>query len=291
MKNSIVILLASLFLTACGQLGPKEANANAAAAPATPAAPAAKFKVGETVVAKWAQNSFYEGTAEAVTDAKVKVKWSDGSNPTDVDAADVFALPKPGAKPDVKAGDIVLAKTASGSYWNGAEIASVEGEVYAVKTVNGQTSNVSAEKIIAIPAAVAANFRDQSKSADFLKLAQSKKPVETADFKPKEGETVLGEWTTNSWYQAKVQKTGGAGATLAWEDGSKPSELPLAKIRPLPTAKTPLPKAGGFVLVRPESGTKWVYAQVVAVKDSAVEIKTAEGRTRNLKAGDFVELN
>ena len=292
-KIGILVILATL-LTSCSFINnlteKSGTNTSADTSSTSEQKSMAKYAVGDTVVAKWAQNSFYEGKVETISDAKVKVKWNDGSNPSDVDKTDVFAMPKAGEKPDVKAGETVLAKISSGSYWNGVEIASIDGEVYAVKADSGQVSNVSAEKIIKIPADVAANFKQRASVNDFMKEAQAKKPSAPAGFKPKNGEKVLAEWSTNSWWQAKVQKVSGSKATIAWEDGSKPSELDLESL-PLPDAKSELPKEAQFLLVKPESGTKWIYAQTISVKDGSVEIKTSDNKSRTVKAGDFILLN
>lgn len=285
-KSIILLALLGLFI-GCNAVGTKEVGETDKQ---TIVKPNAKFNVGETVVAKWTQNSFYEGKIEAITDANIKVKWNDGSNPSDVNIADVFTFPKAGDKPDVKAGDIVLAKISTGSYWNGVEISKIDGDVYVVKNESGQNFNVSAEKIIKIPADVAANFKDKAKSADFLKEAQAAKPTVPGGFKPKVGERVLGEWATNSWYQAKVEKISGTKATLAWEDGTKPTEIDFAKILPMPEGKGEMPKENQFILAKPESGSKWGYAQAVAVKGESIEIKTADGKTRSIKAGEFVLL-
>lgn len=291
MKKYLAILSLAVLLAGCNAGGGTEKFETKTDAPKTEEKSKAKFNVGDTVVAKWMQNSYYEGKVESVSDAKIKVKWLDGSNPTDVDLTEVFALPKAGEKPDVKSGDIVLAKIGTGSYWNGAEIESVDGEVYKVKADGGQSSNVSAEKIIKIPADVAANFKQKSETNDFLKLAQAKKPSAPVGFKPKEGEKVLGEWAANSWYQAKVEKINGDKATLAWEDGTKPSEISLSKVLPMPAGKSEMPKDGQYLLVKPESGSKWIYAQTVSVKDGNIEIKLADGKTRTIKTGEFVLLN
>lgn len=293
MKIRVFLLgLFAMFLFGCNMLGTKEANeTNKQPETKTEVKKSYKFNAGETVVAKWSQNSFFEGKIETVTDAKIKINWSDGSNASEVDVADVFPLPKAGEKPDVKVGDVVLAKVSSGNYWNGAEITKIEGDVYVVKVINGESSNISSEKLIKVPAAVAANFKEEAKQADFLKAAQANKPAPPADYKPKAGDKVLGEWSTNSWYQAKVQKVGGSKATLVWEDGSKPSEVDLEKVLPMPDAKSEMPKENQYLLVKPESGTKWYYAQTVSVKDGNVEVKSADGKTRTVKAGSFILLN
>lgn len=296
MKKVGILIVAITLFTGCTSLLSSKAESDKADSSKTEqntseSKPSAKYSIGDTVVAKWAQNSFYEGKVESITDVKVNVKWNDGSNPGDVDKTDVFPLPKAGEKPDVKVGDTVLAKISSGNYWNGVEVSSINGEVYAVKTDSGQTSNVSAEKIIKIPADIAANFKQRASVNDFMKQAQARKPTFPEDFKPKVGEKVLAEWSTNSWWQAKVQKVSGDKATVAWEDGSKPAEVNFSKVLPMPTNKSEMPKDEQYLLVKPESGAKWIYAQTVSVKDGNVEAKTAENKTRTVKAGDFVLLN
>jgi hypothetical protein len=89
------------------------------------------------VVAKWAPGAFYEGKIDKIDGTKYTIAWLDKSNPTPVDSVDVYAIPRAGSKPDVKTGDLVLAKTGSGTMWNGAEISSVEGGVYKVKVTTG----------------------------------------------------------------------------------------------------------------------------------------------------------
>ena len=252
----------------------------------------AKFNVGDTVVAKWTGNSFYEGKIEKIDAGKITVKWSDGSSARSVDESDVYTLPKADDKPDVAVGDMVLAKTGSSSYWNGAEITKIEGAVYGVKTVeSARTSNVDANKIIKITPATAANLKDKAGSTDFLKEAKSKKPEIAANFKAKNGEKVLAQWATNSWWSGKVTKVSGNKTTVAWDDGSKPSEVNNDKVMAYPTdANTKIPVANQFVLAKPASGSKWVYAQVVSVKDKTIEIKDPKGKIRTVKAGECVPL-
>lgn len=281
----IIVLTVSVFLSGC--LGGGDAGN-----PNQPAKTEA-IKAGDAVVAKWARNSFYDGTAESVTDSKVKVKWQDGSSPSDIDRSDVFALPKAGSKPDLKAGDMVIAKLSSGTYWNGAEVVKFEGEVISVKAIDGgQTANLSTDKVIKVPPAIAADLKEKAGSSDFLKQAQTKTPTMPTDYTPKAGDQVLAEWASKSWWQGKIQKVTGDKVTVAWEDGSKPSEVDLKAVMPYPvSANAKMPAPNQYVLARPESGSKWVYAQAVSTDSSSVQIKDAEGKSRQIKAGEFVLLN
>lgn len=296
MKNLLLPVLLCIALAGCDMLGGKENAGNKPEGnkPETEAKKPAesKFNVGDTVVARWAQNSFYEGKIEKIDGNKLTVKWSDGSSPSEIDRTDAFPLPKAGDKPDVKAGDMVLAKINTGTYWNGAEISSIDGEVYKVKTVGDASANLPAEKIIKVPPAIAADLKEKAGATDFMKEAQAKKPSPPAGYKPKSGEKVLAEWATYSWWQGKVEKVSGDKATIAWEDGSKPSEIDLSKILPVPTANdAKLPEKDQFVLVKPESGTKWQYGQTVSAEDGKAEVKFSDGKTRTVKAGEFILLN
>ena len=254
--------------------------------------PAEKFAIGDVVVARWTGNSFYEGTIESKSGSKITVKWNDGSKASDVDKDDVYAIPTNNDKPDVSVGDMVLAKVGSASYWNGAEITSVGGGSFGVKTVeSGQTTNVDANKIIVISAATAANLKDKAGSNDFLKEAHSKKPDVKPGFKPRNGERVLAQWTTNSWWSGKVNSVKGGKATIAWEDGSKPSEVAVDKTMAYPKASTKAEvSVDQYVLAKPASGSKWGFAKVASVSNTGVEIKDAKGATRTVKQGEYVPL-
>ena len=257
------LILASLFLSACGVAKLIPSNG----------ATEAKQKVGDIVVAKWAVGSFYEGKIDKIDGSKITVAWLDKSNSTSVDAIDVYTIPMAGTKSDAKIGDIVLSKTNSGTYWEGVEITSVEGDVYKVKSVTSATSvNVPAEKIIKISSATAADFKEKAGATDFLKEAQKAKPTVPTDYKPKKGDKVVGEWTTNTWYSGKIDNISGSNIYVAWDDNTKPSAVNSSKVIPMPTAdnKETL-KENQFLLVKPESGSKWEYAQVTAIKGNSAE--------------------
>ncbi len=256
------------------------------------AKPQSKFNVGNMVVAQWSPNSFYEGEIESISGSKVRVKWSDGSDPSDVDLPDVYAVPNARAAPEVKPGDKVLAKTGNTTYWNGAEITKIGDGVFTVKTVeDSATATVPPDKIIMISAATAASFANKSKSTNFESEAYAKNPTVPPGFKPASGDKVLAEWSTNSWYSGKVQAATGSMVTVAWDDGTPPKPVELKKVLPLPTADdTAMPEKGQYVLVKPVTGSAWEYAQAIKVSGEKVEIKTSDDGTRSLKAGEFVLL-
>jgi transcription antitermination factor NusG len=253
----------------------------------------AKIKEGDTVVGKWG-TSFYEGKVEKIDGSKIKIAWLDKSAPTDVDSNEVYAMPASGAKPDVKAGDKVLAKiSSSGSFWAGAEVVSIDGDVYKVRDVSGNsTANISGEKVIKVSSATAANISDRASSTDFLKDAQTHKPTVPSDFKPKKGDKVVAEWTTNSWYSGKIDRVDSSKIYVAWDDGSNPSPVNTDRVMPLPTSTNKeMPTENQFLLIKPASGTKWQFAQVSKINGSSVEAKMAGDKTQTVKAGEFILLN
>lgn len=293
MKIVLLIALSAFLFGGCDMLTSKKAEENKANETKEVVKEKAKMKVGDTVVAKWSSGSFYEGKVESVDNTKIKVAWLDGSSPGDVDTIDVYEIPASGSKPEVKVGDMVLAKTGTGTVWSGAEITGIEGDVYKVQAVGGASVvNVPAEKMIKISAATAADFKDKASATDFLKEAQTHKPTVPADFKPKKGDKVVAEWTTNSWYSGKIDSISGSKITVAWDDGSKPSAVDSGKVVPQPSATgREMPKENQYVLIKPDSGSKWEFAKAGAAEGTGFEAKRSNGQTKTVKAGSFILLN
>ncbi len=283
MRKIISVLLLSLMVSACGTGTLIPTGVAGSSVP----------KVGDTVVAKWSTNSYYEGKVEKIEGGKMTIGWDDKSQSTAVDAADIYAIPTTGAKPEVKQGDMVLAKTASGNYWNGAEVTGIEEGVYKVRVVTGSTTvNVAGEKIIKVPATAAADFKQAAGSTDFLAEAKKGKVTIPADYKPKKDDPVLAEWTTGSWWAGKIDNISGSNIYVAWEGNFKPSAVNIGKIIPLPTSKdTTMPTEKQFLLVKPDSGSAWHYGQASAVNGSRVEVKLANNQSKTVTTGEFVLLN
>ena len=295
MKKLLILTLSAFLFAGCSMLAAKKAEENKPSETTETKKDAGKIQVGDTVVAKWSGGSFYEGKVEKMDGSKITVAWLDKSNPSNVDAIDVYAMPKSGEKSDVKVGDMVLAKTSStGSYWNGAEVTSIDGDVYKVKPVSMTTSmNVASEKVIKISSAAAADFKDKAGATDFLKEAQKGKPTIPADYTPKKGDRVVAEWSTNSWYAGKIDNISGSNVYVAWDDNSKPSAVNAGKVMPLPTAANSkeMPSANQFLLIKPDSGSKWQYAQTASINGASIEAKLPNNQTKTVKAGEFILLN
>ena len=283
MKEIGLLILACVFFSACGVKSLISAGV----------AGSSKPKIGDTVVAKWSAGSYYEGKVEKVDGAKMTISWEDKSQSTVIDETDIYTIPAVGTAPDVKQGDMVLAKTASGNYWNGAEVTGIEGGVYKVRVVTGSTAvNVSGEKIIKVPATAVADFKQAASSTDFMVEAKKGKVTIPADYKPKKGDAVLAEWTSGSWWEGTIDNISGSNIYVAWEGNFKPSAVNIGKIIPKPTANDKaMPVEKQFLLVKPDSGSTWTYAQASSVTGSRVEVKLANNQSKTITTGEFVLLN
>jgi hypothetical protein len=283
MRNNLLIITLCLLLSACG----------AGAIVPAGLAGSAKPKVGDPVVAKWSAGSFYEGKIEKIDGGKITVAWDDKSNSVAVDAVDIYPIPAAGATVDVKQGDMVLAKTSSGTYWNGAEVTGVEAGVYKVRPVSGTTVvNVAGDKIIKVPAATVADFKQAAGSTDFLVEAKKGKVTIPADYKPKKGDRVLAEWSVDSWWSGRIDNISGSNIYVAWDDLSKPSAVNISKVMPLPTsADKTMPSEKQFLIVKPDSGSSWLYGQATSITGNRVVVKLANDQTKTVTVGEFVLLN
>ena len=276
------LILASLFLSACGAAG--------IISPAS--IPEVKPKVGETIAFKRQRDGLGEGVVESIEGTRYKIKY--GTTVDTADESDLYALPKAGAKLSVKAGDMVAAKMSSGAYWGGAEVLSVTGDVVEVKGLYyGNTVSLSPDKIIVVRPAAVAEFQKIKAENEFKKKANSANPHAPAGYKPKVGERVVAEWQPNSWWGGEVISIAGDKAKIKW--GSFPiSDIGLEKIMPFPKPETAtaMPTANGYVLVKSDSGSgEWYYAQVTAVNGNSADVKFADGKTRSIKADEYIALN
>ncbi|MCB1023537.1 MAG: DUF4537 domain-containing protein [Acidobacteria bacterium] len=296
MLNKICLVTIFAFvILGCSLTEKLKEDAPVAEKPVAEDAAAATPKKGDKVVALWSAKSYYDGVIEEIgsDNSKMTIKWDDGSSLTEVESSNVFPRPKDDAKPKVEVGDIVLAKEQDSTRWDGAKISAVNGSDFVVKLLaGGSEKTLKGNEIIKLPASNAEVLKDSEASNEFLEKAHAKNPTPPENYKPRKGDMVLALWSTNSWWSGKVEAVKDDKITVAWEDGSSPSDIDINKVMPLPNASnTKLPEKEQYVLAKPESGTKWEYAQAVSVEDNAVTVKDANNKERKLKAGEVVPLN
>jgi hypothetical protein len=293
MKKLWLMIMASLLLAACGGTKP-DSNSNAAGTEGKPAASnEEKVKVGDTVAFVSGHDGLAEGKIDGMDGARYKIKYGDSIETKD--ESDIYPLPKPGVKPQVKAGDMVAAKLESRSWWAGSEVLSVSDDVIEVKGLfYGNTASVAPDKIIVVRSPQVADFKKLKNEKEFSAKAKAMRPQPPAGWKPKVGERVIAEWSGGSWWVAEVVSLASDTAKLKWLATFPNSDLSFSKIMPYPKAATAttMPAVSSYVLVKPDSdGGQWDYAQVTAVNGQAADVKFANGKTRSIKADEYIALS
>lgn len=276
-------MCASLLLSACGAVTGKIAGGESGSGAG------AKPQVGETVVFKASAIAYNEGKVEKIDGSKYEIR--SGSNIAKVDAADVYALPKAGAKTEIKAGDIVAAY-ANDIYWSGGEVKNVAGDVIEVEKAAGGKLNVAPDKIIKVSPTATADIKQQIEIKTFEDLGKTKKPVLPKGWKPKKGEKVAAQWSFGSWHTAIIKNVNANNLDIDWQNGWSDGTVATDKVAPVPAATDAVPKTGDYVIVKPQSDTaEWKFAVVTSISGQDTEVKFADGKTQKLKIGDFVSLS
>ncbi len=283
MKKIWLICLASLLLAACGNL---QTSSN------TTSVAVEKHKVGDSVAFSVSREGFGEGKVESVDNSRYNIKY--GQSTVTKEESDVYAIPKSGAKPNLKTGDIAVAKMEDGPYWAGVEVTGVNGDVIEVKDFwRSKTANLSPDKFIMVRPVAIAEFQKLKAENEFSAKAKQAKPRPPAGYKPKVGDRVVVEWTTNSWWEGEISSIAGSKAKIKWVNFPE-SEIAFDKIMPYPTAENSatMPTANSYVLVKTATDPKrWDYAQVTAVNGNSGDVKFATGKTQPIKADEYIALN
>src|SRR5947209_12214334 len=119
--------------------------------------------------------------------------------------------------------------------------------------------------------------RTGEKSAD---TSNSEKTAASEAKPPAVGDLVVARWSSNSWYEGKVDSLNGQRAKIIWSDNSTPREVDLVDVYQIPkTGAQATVKAGDYVLTKRSSATNWEGAQVTMVSPG-VKIGRASCRER-----------
>lgn len=285
MKRLCVLMVFLCGLTGCG-MGSKTEGGESTAATANAAR---QLAVGDSAVYKFSRQGYVEGKIQSIDGTRYQMLY--GQSTQTADAVDVYALPKAGAKVDVKPGDMVVAYRRD-AYWPGAEVKSVNGDVIEVQIIaDGDTLNVPNEKIVKINSAAAAEFKQYAQEVAFLKAAKDGRPHPPADYKPKAGQRVVAEWTDKTWYIGDVVSASSRKVKIKWPASFPQSELTLEKVLPYP-APAITPNVSDFLVVKSERETSaFAYGQVTSVNGGTIAVKLADGKTRTVKQGEFYLVN
>lgn len=277
MKKLLLIIFASLLLTACSSLAEKVAGGGDA-----------KPKVGDTVVFKLSRGTYGEGKIEAIDGSRYKIPF--GTTTPTVDESDVYLLPKAGASSSLKVGDLVIAKQGTQNSWVPAEVTSADGKAIEVNTIAyKQAVNLSPEQVIAPRPAAIEEFKKLKTEQGFEEKVSSMRPTLPAGYVLKKGDKVVAAWSGNNWYAGTIIGQSGEKMTVKWADNSRPSEVDMGRIGVSPPlGSTGMPfQPGDTVLVKPASGTYWTFAEAT----SAREVRFKDGKTRTIRGDEYILFN
>ena len=287
MKKLLLLVCVSFFLSACGAVTEKISGEAKPGADSKTAS--GKPQAGDTVVFKSSDVSYNEGKVEKVEGGKYEIR--SGSNIAKADAADVYALPKAGAKADVKKGDFVVAFN-NEIYWTGGEVKNVTDDLVEVEKAAGGKLNVAHDKIVKVSPAAVADIKENVETKAFEDLGKTKKPVLPKDWKPKKGEKVAAQWSFGSWHVAVVRNVNANNIDITWQNGWRDATIASDKVAPYPTAASAMPQVNDYVIIRPQSDSEaWKFATVTTINGSEAEVKLADGKTQKVKSTDFIALS
>lgn len=282
MKKLLLILCASVFFSGCGAIAEKVGGENGTGSGAKP-------QIGETVVFKTGLINYTEGKVEKLDSGKYEIRA--GNNIAKADAADVYFLPKTGAKADVKTGDFVVA-FANEIYWTGSEVKNVTADLIEVEKASGGKLNVAHDKVIKVSPTAIADIKQNVETKAFEDLGKTRKPVLPKNWKPKSGEKIAAQWSFGSWHTAIIKTVTPNKIDIDWQNGWNDGTVATDKIAAYPKAADAPPKVGDYVIIKPQSDiSEWKFATVTAINGQEAELKLADGKTQKLKIGDFITLN
>lgn len=253
---------------------------------------------------------FLEGKVVSLDGSRAKVGviernangfYTTGSRFEDVELSEIYEVPGKEAKHEVKPGDIVLAKGEISAVlpWHGAEVVKIDNLGVTVKGLgsNKQPRMVGPDGLIKPSDKTIAEFKQSGETSMLLSKAMKHRPVLVEGYKPKMGDKVLAEPALAGFFQSgaisRMEETmsGGNNVYVKWDDPNTRSTEKVYTILPLASAaKLPAPVVGRYLMVKPTSGGRWLYAEVTAVNGQAVEVKVEDGTTRTINPGEFWPL-
>ena len=256
------------------------------------------------------KDMFLEGKVVSLDGSRAKVGviernsngfYTTGSRFEDVEVSEIYEVPGKEAKHEVKPGDIVLAKGESGSVlpWHGAEVVKVDNLGAVVKGLgsNKQPRTVGPDGLIKPSEKTIAEFKQSGETSMLLSKAMKHRPMLVEGYKPKMGDKILAEPNVAGFFHSgaisrmEATMSGGNNVYVRWDDPNTRSTEKVYTIIPLASAaKQPAPTVGRFLLVKPASDGRWLYAEVVAVNGASAEVKLEDGTTRTVNPGEFWPL-
>lgn len=313
LKKLAPALVAAALAFGCGKPAANTANMNSAGNSNARVADG-KIDVKDRVLipSNVSKSMFLEAEVVSLDGSRAKVGviqrnpngfYTTGSRFEDWEASEVYEVPGKGARAEVKPGDIVLAKgTMQPSDllpWYGAEVVKVESLGIAVKGLgeNQQPWMVGPDELVKPTEKTIAEFRQSGESSQLLSKAMKHKPVRVEGYQPRVGDKVLAERNMAGFFDAgaiarmEEARSGGSLVYVKWDDPTFAGADRVYSVLPLASAaRLPAPAVGRYVMVKPEAGGRWLYAEVTAVNGTALEVKVEDNTTRTVNPGEYWPL-
>ena len=184
-------------------------------------------KVGDVVVAKWTDSSWWLATVTKVDGSKVEVRYSDNTNGDDLTNADITRpikgkLPTPPPAPSVTAAPSSAAVSSApvSAAPSKEPVATAEEPFPVGMTILGQWNNGQAW----YPGKVAAkngslydvNYNDGTSEKGLTQSRLAHFPGGAQDVKV--GDAVIAEWQPATWWSATVKKVNGTTGDIEYSD-------------------------------------------------------------------------
>ena len=221
--------------------------------------------------------------------------YTTGSRFEDVELSGIYEVPGKGAKQEVKAGDIVLAKGEASNLlpWYGAEVVKIDNLGVTVKGLgeNKQPRMVGPDELVKPSEKAVAEFKKSGEGSMLLAEAAKHRPMSVEGYTPKVGDKVIAQASTVAYYSGTISSINGNKVQIHWDDPNNRFPDPAYLVIPLTAiAKAPAPTPGQYLLVKPTSGDRWLFAQVIKVDGQSAEVKVEDGTTRTVAPGEFWPL-
>lgn len=163
--------------------------------------------IGARVMAVWKGATMYPGTVIQVTGGRARVQWDDGDLPLDVPFEQIAVMhdaspaPAPVAVAGLGVGARVAAKWKDGHYWYG-KIGEVASDGYVIHYADGDVLKVAPGSVI--PVAPPGSLQV--------------------------GDHVIAVWKGAKMYPGRITRIDASTATVQWDDGDTPLDVPLTQI-------------------------------------------------------------
>jgi len=232
---------------------------------------------GERVVARF-KETFGEGTVITVQGPLVTVAWDDGTPERSyLPRGWVRSLDKQGTP--VKQGQWALCRPKTS--WELCRVERAQGDQVQASLISDGLRwhwQIARRRTWSLPAKL--NAWAEERGTELLKLARRKTLLEgslpaTAGQSVKVGQTVLAEWTKDSWWEAKVIKVDRDAIRVTWIDGGSQVVQP-SQVAPLTNA--PQLSSGDLAFCKWNSSTQWYQAWIERRSDASAQITYRDGK-------------